>query len=106
MILTEIDMAKRMFERANRPEHVPSAPAPSAASAVDGMESTRALARCYLPDAVRLFAGIAFASDSEAALHTKMLCAKEIVAIAGVIPQATPTPPRQHDEDGGGGKHS
>jgi hypothetical protein len=70
------------------------------------MESTRALARCYLPDAVRLFAGIAFASDSEAALHTKMLCAKEIVAIAGVIPQATPTAPQPHDEDGGGGKHS
>ena len=31
------------------------------------MESTRALARRYLPDAVRLLAGIAFASDSEAA---------------------------------------
>ena len=99
-------MARRMFERSTRPEHVPSAPTPSAASALDGMESTRALARCYLPDAVRLFAGIAFASDSEAALHTKMLCAKEIVAIAGVIPQATPTPPQPHDEDGGGGKHS
>ena len=95
-------MAKRMFERSTHPEPVPSAPAPSAASAVDGIESTRALARCYLPDAVRLFAGIAFASDSEAAWHTKMLCAKEIVAIAGVIPQATPTPPRPRDEDGGG----
>jgi hypothetical protein len=57
------------------------------------MENTRALARRYLPDAVRLFAGIAFAPDSEAALHTRMLCAKEIVAIAGVIPQATPAPP-------------
>jgi hypothetical protein len=106
MFFPEIYMAKRMFERSTHPEHVPSAPAPSSASAVDGMESTRALARCYLPDAVRLFAGIAFASDSEAALHTKMLCAKEIVAIAGVIPQATPTPPQPHDEDGGSGKHS
>jgi hypothetical protein len=105
MIFPEISMAKRMFERSTHPEQVPSAPAPSAASAVDGMESTRALARRYLPDAVRLFAGIAFSSDSEAALHTKMLCAKEIVAIAGVIPQATPTPPQPHDEDGGG-KHS
>jgi hypothetical protein len=57
------------------------------------MESTRALARRYLPDAVRLLAGIAFAPDSEAALHTRMLCAKEIVAIAGVIPQAKPSPP-------------
>ena len=74
-------------------QHVPSAPAPSAASARDGMSSTRALARRYLPDSVLLFAGIAFAPDSEAALHTKMLCVKEIVAIAGVIPQATPAPP-------------
>jgi hypothetical protein len=57
------------------------------------MERTRALARRYLPDAVRLLAAIAFAPDSEAALHTKMLCAKEIVAMAGVIPQATPAPP-------------
>ena len=106
MIFPEIYMAKRMFERSANPEHVPSAPAPSAASAVDGMESTRALARCYLPDAVRLLAGIAFAPDSEAALHAKMLCAKELVAIAGVIPQATPAPPQPHDEDGGGGEHS
>ena len=75
------------------PERVPTAPSPSAASAADGMESTRALARRYLPDAVRLLAGIAFAPDSEAALHTRMLCAKEILAIAGVIPQATPSPP-------------
>ena len=75
------------------PEHVPTAPSPSAASAAEGMENTRAMARCYLPDAARLLAGIAFASDSEAALHTRMLCAKEIVAIAGVIPQATPAPP-------------
>ena len=49
------------------------------------MERARALARRYLPDAARLLAGIAFAPDSEAALHTTMLCAKEIVAIAGVI---------------------
>ena len=98
-------MAKRMFERST-PEHVPSAPAPSAASAVDGMESTRALARRYLPDAIRLLAGVAFGPDSEAALYTRVLCAKEIVALAGAIPQATPTPPQPHDEDGGSGKHS
>ena len=79
--------------RSNPREPVPAAPLPSAASAPEGMENTRALARRYLPDAVRLFAGIAFAPDSEAALHTRMLCAKEIVAIAGVIPQATPAPP-------------
>jgi hypothetical protein len=75
---------------------------PSATSASDGIENTRTLARRYLPDAVRLLAGIAFAPDSEAALHTRMLCAKELVAIAGVIPQTTPAPPapRPQDEDG------
>jgi hypothetical protein len=40
-----------------------------------------------------LAAGIGFAPDSEAALHTRMLCAKQLVEIAGVIPQATPSPP-------------
>ena len=38
-----------------------------------------------------------FAPDSEAALHTRMLCVKELVAIAGVIPQATPVPPPRID---------
>ena len=70
------------------------------------MEGAWALARRYLPNAVRLHAGIAFAPESEAALHTKMLCAKEIAAIAGVIPQATPAPPRPHHEDGDGGSEA
>jgi len=75
------------------PDHVPTEPSPSAASAAEGMENTRALARRYLPNAIRLLAGVAFGSDSEAALYTRVLCAKEIVAIAGAIPQATPVPP-------------
>ena len=72
-----------MQKRPLDPERVPAAPLPSAKSAPEGMENTRALARRDLPDAVRLLAGIAFAPDSEAALHTRMLCVKEIVAIAG-----------------------
>jgi hypothetical protein len=66
------------------------------------MERARAMARRYLPDAVQLLSGMAFGPDSEAALHTRMLCAKEIVAIAGVIPQTTPAPPEPHDEGGAG----
>ena len=97
-------MAKTFSERTNHSQRVPDAPDPSAASARDGMESTRAVARRYLPDAMRLFAGIAFAADSEAALHTKYLAAKEIVAIAGVIPQATPAPPQPHNAGGDGGE--
>jgi len=37
------------------------------------MEKARELARRYMPDAVSLLASVAFAPDSEAALHTKML---------------------------------
>jgi hypothetical protein len=63
------------------------------------MESTRERARRYLPDALDLLAGLAFAAESAAALHTKFLAAKEIVALAGALPQPTPAPP-QHDADG------
>jgi len=38
-------------------------------------------------------AGIALAPDSEAALHTRMMCGKSLMEISGVIPQATPSPP-------------
>ena len=57
------------------------------------MEVARAYARQYLPNAVRLFAGIAFGEDSEAAMHTRYLVVKELLAIAGMIPQPTPTAP-------------
>jgi hypothetical protein len=87
---------KPYFERPSN--IVPDAPAPSASTARDGTEIARALARQYLPDAVRLYAGIAFSPDSEAALHTKYLVSKELVGIAGVIPQLTPAPPPPHDE--------
>jgi len=89
-------MATRPPERPSRAEHVPvvpKVPIPSSASAPDGVERARAKARRYLPDAVDFLAAIAFAADSEAALHTRMLAAKEIVPIAGAIPQATPSPP-------------
>jgi hypothetical protein len=69
------------------------------------MERARAMARRYLPDLVRLHAGIALAPDSEAALHTRMLAAKEIRELAGGIPQMAPPAPQPHDEDGGGGEH-
>jgi hypothetical protein len=67
------------------------------------MEVAREMARRYLPDAVQFLAGLAFAPDSEARLHTKMMATKELVSIAGV-PQPTPaaTPPPLHErlEDG------
>jgi hypothetical protein len=43
------------------------------------MELARELARRYLPDTVRLLAGIALAPDTEAGLHTRMMCARSLV---------------------------
>ena len=87
-------MAKRPYAaEPHIPERLPPSPSPSATTASDGMERARERARCFLPDTVELLAGIALSPDSEAALHTRMLCAKQLVDIAGVIPQATPTPP-------------
>ena len=66
---------------------------PLSATANEGMEEGRALARRYLANVVRLQAAIAFGANSEAGLHTRMLAAKSIADIAGAIPQATPTAP-------------
>ena len=87
-------MAKQSFgaDSLSTPKRPFDAPTPSAANASDGLSETRALARRYLPDAVRLLAGIAFSPDSEAALHTKMLAAKQIIEVAAVVPP-TPTAP-------------
>jgi hypothetical protein len=79
----------------------PTMPPPSAHSPSEGTEEARALARQYLPDAVRFLAALAFGKDSEAALHTRALCARQIIEVAGVIPQATPTAP-PHEGAGNG----
>jgi hypothetical protein len=87
-----------------RSSDVPDAPEPLSAFPKDGMKVASELARRYLPNAVRLYAAIAFAPDSEAPLHTKVQSTKGLVEIAGVIPQATPaTPPPPLDEGGGDG---
>ena len=96
-------MARRPSDH---PQRVPLPPEPASASAAEGMELARELARRYLPDLVRLHAGIALGSNSEALLHTRMLSAKEIRELAGGIPQTAPPAPQPHDEDGDGGDHS
>jgi hypothetical protein len=83
-------------EHASRAEHapvVPAVPLPSSASAGDGVERARAKARRYLPDAVDFLAAVGFSAESEAALHTRVLAVKEIVSLAGAIPQPAPSPP-------------
>src|SRR5215471_1060827 len=96
----EIDMARPP----DRPSRVPTAPEPSSTSAAEGMERAREMARRYLPDLVRLHAGIALGPDSEALLHTRMMSAKEIRELAGGIPQTTPAPPTPQDDGSNGGE--
>jgi len=74
-------------------EITPTTPPPSATNPTDGMDEGRTMARRYLPDLVKLLAGVALGKDSEASLHTKFLAANAIANIAGVIPQTTPTAP-------------
>lgn len=91
--------------------YVPKPPPPSAARPDDGMEAARAEARRYLPNLVRLLASLALSPDSEAALHTRWLCANRIADIAGVIPQQVPatfipaleTSPEASPDPAGGG---
>jgi hypothetical protein len=64
----------------------PTVPTPSAETPADGVAETRALARRYLPDATRFLAAVAFGKDTEAGLHTRMIAAKAIIDVAGVIP--------------------
>jgi hypothetical protein len=90
-------MAKTPLERVK--QRVPLPPAPSSTSGADGMESAREIARQYLPDLVRLFAAIALAPESEAALHTRMLSGKQLCELAGAIPQAMPEPPLRDSGD-------
>lgn len=69
------------------PVEVPEAPEPAAKDAASGMESARVTARRYLPDAVALWAGVAFSPDTEASPWTRVQCARLIAQLAGVIPQ-------------------
>jgi hypothetical protein len=76
-----------------RVERVPEVPVPSSTSASDGLGRGRVKARQFLPDAVDFLAAVGFSPDSEAALHTRVMAVKEIVSIAGAIPQAVPSAP-------------
>lgn len=79
-------------------------PTPSSANPIDGMEQARALARRYLPDEVKFLAALAFGRDTEASLHSRFLAANLLATIAGVIPQATPSPPQLNDAGNGSGQ--
>src|SRR5215469_14959719 len=53
------------------PESVPEAPEPEVVDATTGTEAARSMAARYLPNCVRLFAGVAFGKKSRAKLHSR-----------------------------------
>jgi hypothetical protein len=53
-------------------------------------------------DAVKLLAGVAFSPDSEAALHTRVVAAKQLIDVAGVSPPP-PAAPSLIDSGNGAG---
>ena len=98
-------MVKYPSKHPNHEHRVPLAPDPLSASPREGMERAREMARRYLPNDVLLWAGVAFAPDSEASLWVRVQCGRLLAEIAGAIPQAVPEAPLPHDEnsDAGGG---
>jgi hypothetical protein len=91
-------VAKQLLETDLRP----TTPTPSADSPSDGMTEARSLAKRYMCDAIKLLAGIAFAPDSEAPLHTRMLACKQLIEVAGIAPP-TPVAPSYEGTGNSGG---
>ncbi|MCL2429989.1 MAG: hypothetical protein FWD12_12245 [Alphaproteobacteria bacterium] len=81
-------------------ERVPAAPSPQAASAPEGLDVSRLMARRYLPNAVLLFAGVAFSESSEASLWVKCQCARMLTELAGATSATTPAAPQPHYGNG------
>jgi hypothetical protein len=83
-------------------QRTPVTPAPFAATASEGMERAKETARKYLPNSVDFLAAAAFADDSPASLHSRIIAVKEIIAVAAVIPQGITAslPHRESGENG------
>jgi hypothetical protein len=73
-------------------ETVPEPPEPGVADAAVGTETAQARAARYLPDCVRLFAGVAFGKGSKAKLHSRVVAAAQLVRIAGGMAEEVPEP--------------
>jgi hypothetical protein len=93
-------MPKTPLERSSHPQRVPAAPEPSSISPPEGLAQARGSARRYLPNAVALWAAVAFGQDSEASLWVRVQCARLLAQVAGAIPQAVPEAPGPHDGAG------
>jgi hypothetical protein len=73
-------------------ERVPDAPEPEIADPTVGAETAQATASRYLPNCVRLFAGVAFGKGSRAKLHSRVIAASHLVKIAGGMAEEVPDP--------------
>jgi hypothetical protein len=69
------------------------------------MENAKETARRYLPDAIDFLAAVAFVNDTPASLHTRVIAAKEIIAVAAVIPQGVPMISSLSQREGGENGH-
>lgn len=79
-------------------EHVADAPEPAAADATAGTETGQAMASRFLPDCVKLFAGVAFGATSKAKLHSRVIAAMTLVKIAGGMADEVPGAAMPGDE--------
>jgi hypothetical protein len=68
------------------------------------MTQARETARRFLQNAVLLWAGVAFAPESEASPWVKVQCARLLAEVAGAIPQAVPAAPQPRDEGADNGE--
>jgi hypothetical protein len=96
-------MASRSHQRSNHAGTVPSVPEPSSRSASNGMDVGRELARCFVPDNVRLWAALAFGADAEVSLWTRLQATRLIAEFAGAIgqrPLGAPLPLLDERADG------
>lgn len=84
-------------EPTNHREPVPAAPAPAAATAIDGMAVGREEARRYMPNNVRLWAAVAFSPDAEVSLWTRVQASRLIAEAAGEIQPRMPTLPPHYE---------
>jgi len=78
--------------REAEPEPIPEAPEPDVADATAGTETAQSLAARYLPNCVRLFAGVAFGKGSKAKLHSRVVAAGHLVKIAAGMGAEVPEP--------------
>ena len=73
-------------------EQIPAAPEPEGMDPTGGTETAQAMAGRFMPNAVRLFAGVAFGRGNKVTLHTRVVAAGHLVKIAAGMVDEAPEP--------------